>query len=59
MCIGKILVLPVTLKRDVLHTQLERLRWSSSYHAVWFEPDRSRRIFRAKKSAACLPSEGK
>jgi hypothetical protein len=24
-----------------------------------FEPDRSRRIFRAKKSTACLPSEEK
>jgi hypothetical protein len=24
-----------------------------------FEPGRSRRIFRAKKSSACLPSEGK
>jgi hypothetical protein len=24
-----------------------------------FEPGRSRRIFRAKKSTACLPSEGK
>ena len=42
-----------------------RLRWSRgsvlafSTQVCGFKPGRSRRIFRAKKSSACLPSEGK
>jgi len=42
-----------------------RLRWSRgsvlafSTQVCGFKPGQSRRIFRAKKSSACLPSEGK
>jgi hypothetical protein len=42
-----------------------RLRWSMgsvlvfSTQVLGFKPGQSRRIFRAKKSSACLPSEGK
>jgi len=42
-----------------------RLRWSRgnvlafSTQVCGFKPGRSRRIFRAKMSSACLPSEGK
>jgi hypothetical protein len=32
---------------------------ASGTHVRGFKPGRSRRIFRAKKSSACLPSEGK
>ena len=44
---------------------IERLRWSSgsvlafSTQVCGFKPVRSRQIFRAKKSSASLPSEGK
>ena len=43
----------------------KRLRWSRgsvlafSTQVRGFNPGRSRRIFRVKKSSACLPSEGK
>jgi hypothetical protein len=32
---------------------------ASGTQVRWFKPGRSRRIFQAKKSSACLPSEGK
>jgi len=43
----------------------KRLRWSRSSVLAFstevrgFKPGRNHRIFRAKKSSACLPSEGK
>ena len=45
--------------------KIKRLRWSRgsvlafSTEVRGFKPGRSRRIFRAKKSSARLPSEGK
>jgi len=55
------------LSRFVIESyiSLARLRWSRSSllsfstKVRWFKPGRSRRIFRAKKFSARLPSEGK
>ena len=49
----------------ILLPYYKRLRWSRGSVLAFgtqvrrFKPGRSRRIFRAKKSSACLPSEGK
>ena len=54
----------ITLRSWIIFACI-RLRWSKgsvlafSTQALGFKPGRSRRIFRAKKSSTCLPSEAK
>jgi hypothetical protein len=42
----------------ILTTNLQRAQLASGTRVRGFKPGRIRRIFRAKKSLACLPSEG-
>jgi hypothetical protein len=62
--LGRENIFKPTIGNESLH-QDERLRWSRDSVLAFgaqvrgFKPGRSRRIFRAKKSSARLPSEGK
>jgi hypothetical protein len=56
-------VMPVIIRETVIISSsfggLVVCMLASGTQVREFKPDRSRRIFRAKKSSACLPSEGK
>ena len=58
-------VIPLLFGEKSLRLNYIDIRWSRgsvlafSTHVRGFKPGRSRRIFRAKKSSARLPSEGK
>jgi hypothetical protein len=53
----KILAQPMKMASGVGGLVVNMLASGTGVRA--FKPSRSRRIFRAKKSSACLPSEGK